>query len=394
MGGDRHEVAPTGTAASTLIAKLAPDFATLRRGRGYAEAIVATAAIVIGVSMAAVLSGDTRLAGGTLPEVALIPRIDERRVDVLVDGAPFTAYIWPRTLKKPVLHPIHTAAGVLVTRGFPPEPGERADHPHQVGLWLTYGDVNGYDFWNNSEAIPSDRAPKMGTIVHRGISRNQSGKGTAELDVSADWVIPGGDVILQEVTSFRFHAAPGIRMIDRVTLLRPTHATVAFPDNKEGLLGLRVQRALEDPSEPSGEFVDASGNVTKVGKLDAAGATGKYLSSEDKRGKEVWGTRGRWTMLTGSVGGKPVTVAILDHPDNPGYPTYWHARGYGLFAANPLGQAAFTEGKARLNFTIPSGQSRLFRYRIILLDSIPSPDEMERHFKEWADSNSTVPGRR
>ena len=101
----------------------------------------------------------------------------ERRVDVTVDGQPFTAYVWPTSLKKPVLYPIRTAKGTLVTRGFPlePRPGERVDHPHHVGLWFNYGDVNGIDFWNNSDAIPAEQRPKMGTIVHQAIAVAKGG---------------------------------------------------------------------------------------------------------------------------------------------------------------------------------------------------------------------------
>ena len=55
-----------------------------------------------------------------------------RRVDVTIDGQPFTSYIWPTTLKKPVLYPLRTARGTIITRGWPlePRPGERVDHPH------------------------------------------------------------------------------------------------------------------------------------------------------------------------------------------------------------------------------------------------------------------------
>src|ERR1051326_8392514 len=94
-------------------------------------------------------------------------KVDEaaKRVDVSIDGKPFTSYIWPSTLKKPVLYPLRTAKGTVVTRGFPLDPrsGERVDHPHQVGLWLNSGNVNGLDFWNNSDAIAAKDAPKMGT---------------------------------------------------------------------------------------------------------------------------------------------------------------------------------------------------------------------------------------
>ncbi len=45
-----------------------------------------------------------------------------KRVDVTIDGKPFTSYIWPSTLKKPVLYPLRSAKGTLVTRGFPLDP--------------------------------------------------------------------------------------------------------------------------------------------------------------------------------------------------------------------------------------------------------------------------------
>src|ERR1035437_2982706 len=59
-----------------------------------------------------------------------------RRVDITIDGQPFTSYICSTTLKKPVLYPLITDEGVTVTRGYPlnPRPGERVDHPHHAGL--------------------------------------------------------------------------------------------------------------------------------------------------------------------------------------------------------------------------------------------------------------------
>ena len=91
-------------------------------------------------------------------------------MDVTVGGTPFTAYIWPERLAKPVLYPLRSARGTLVTRGFPldPRPGERVDHPHHVGLWFNYGDVNGVDFWNNSDSLPKQEQAKMGRIVAPG----------------------------------------------------------------------------------------------------------------------------------------------------------------------------------------------------------------------------------
>ena len=96
---------------------------------------------------------------GVADAVQLIRDDAHQRVDILIGGQPFTSYIYPAAIKKPVLFPLRTAQGTIVTRGFPPGPGERADHPHHVGLWFNYSNVNGYDFWNNSDAIkPADRA--------------------------------------------------------------------------------------------------------------------------------------------------------------------------------------------------------------------------------------------
>src|SRR6266480_1739387 len=308
-----------------------------------------------------------------------------RRVDIAIDGQPFTSYIWPATLKKPVLYPLRTAKGTIVTRGFPLEqrPGERVDHPHHAGLWFNYENVNGIDFWNNSEAIKPETAPKMGTIVQRSIVSAKSGSEQGELDVETDWVTFDKKVLLQEHTHFVFRGGPGFRSVDRITTLRALDEKVDFKDEKDGLLGLRVVRALEIPSDKPEVYTDASGHATTVAKLDNAGVNGTYLTSEGKKGDAAWGTRGRWCNLSGLVGDEPVTITILDHPANPGFPTYWHARGYGLFAANPLGQKIFSEGKQELNFSLAPNASVTFRYRILISSAIATPDTTEAVYKNF-----------
>jgi hypothetical protein len=351
-------------------------------------ALALIAAATIGAGAAASSAGTRSVAAAEPPRVTLSHPGSQPRIDVLVDGKPFTSYIWPGTLKKPTLYPIYTGDGIVVTRGFPPAPGERVDHPHHVGLWFNYGDVNGYDFWNHSSAIVDPaRLEKMGRIIHTDVTRMDDGRGHAELGVRTRWVTAqNGTPLVDEETTFIFRAAAdGLRIIDRATYLRAAGPDVVFNDNKEGLLGLRVRRALEDPAEKGGEFVDAAGKVTKTEALDSTGVTGVYTSSEGKSGGKVWGTRGKWTMLGGTVDGHPVTIAILDHPGNPGFPTYWHARGYGLFAANPLGQAVFSDGKEKLNFTLKRGQNQLFRYRVLIADRAVTPDEMEKQYQTWIE---------
>jgi hypothetical protein len=317
--------------------------------------------------------------------VSVVRNEAARRVDILVAGRLFTAYIWPETQKKPVLYPLNTADGTTVTRGFPlePRPGERVDHPHHAGLWFNYGDVNGVDFWNNSNTLAPDAQSKMGSIVHRRIASTKSGKDSGELVVEMDWIMPNGKAILRETTRFVFHAGPSMRAVDRITTLTALDERVVFRDNKEGVIGMRVRRELEQPSKEPLVFTDASGKATAVAKLDNTGVSGEYLSSEGMKGDAVWGTRGRWTMLAGVVGQSPVTLAILDHPKNPGYPTYWHARGYGLFAANPLGQEVFSNGKEKLNFTLEPKQSVTFRHRLLILSGTATGAQIDEQQKRF-----------
>jgi hypothetical protein len=321
------------------------------------------------------------------PEFVQVTERDaDRRVDVTVGGKPFTSYIYPASLKKPVLYPLRAASGTVVTRGYPlePRPGERVDHPHHAGLWFNYGNVSGLDFWNNSTAIRDSAAPHMGTILHRSVRGVTSGAGEGTLDVTNAWVNHQGRALLREDTRFVFRARPGVRMIDRVTTLTALDSTVSFTDDKEGLIGMRVARGLEQPSTTPEKFVDASGRTTDVPVLDNTGVTGKYVSSEGKEGDAVWGTRGRWTMLTGSVNNEPITLAILDHPKNVGFPTYWHARGYGLFAANNLGQKAMSGGKDELNLTLGAGKSVTFRHEILILNGAATSADVEKYYAVFA----------
>lgn len=310
--------------------------------------------------------------------VTLVRKDAEKKVEVLVNGELFTAYLYPESIAKPVLYPIKSASGNELTRGFPlaPRPGERVDHPHHIGLWFNYGDVNGLDFWNNSDAIPEDKKNGYGTIVHTEIlSTRESGEG-AELEVAADWIASDGRILLKEKTQFIFSSSGEKRVIDRITTLTAHGQDVSFTDNKEGMLGIRVTRELEHPSNKPELFTDANGIATTVPTLNNEGVTGMYRSSEGIQGDDVWGTRGKWVNLAGEIKGEKVSLAIIDHQKNPGYPTYWHARGYGLFAANTLGQKALSNGKEELNFKLKDGESVTFRYRIVVNSGSSLTDEV------------------
>ena len=320
------------------------------------------------------------------PRIQVVPHKVAPRVDVTIDGKPFTSYMYPREEKKPYLYPLRTAKGTVVTRGWPvePRPNERVDHPHHIGMWFNYGSVNDLDFWNNSNAIPADRAPRMGTIVHKRVIEASSGRDKGELNVEMDWVDSKGTLLLRENTHFIFRGDATSRTIDRITKLTAVKEPVVFGESKEGVLGIRVARGLEQPSNTPDVFTDANGQATKTKVVNNEGVTGSYVGSDGKTGDAVWGTRGPWTMLKGQVEGEEVTLAILDHPSNPGHPTYWHARGYGLYAANNLGQNAFDPKQPEVKRTLAPGESMTFRHRVMIVSGPMEPARMKSEHQKFA----------
>jgi len=341
--------------------------------------------LVIGLLVAGFVLGRSEFASAVDKGVQVVADEANRRVDITIDGKPFTSYIWPTSLKKPVLYPLITEEGITVTRGYPlaPLPGERVDHPHHAGMWFNYGNVNGFDFWNNSDAITPENRAKMGSIYQEKILSTKSGPDRGELAVESEWITGTGEKILDQTTLYVFAKQGDARVIDQITTLKALDHVV-FNDDKEGLLGIRVASWLESPTEKGGVFTDANGKTTKVADAGSPGASGIYLTSEGKKGDQAWGTVGRWCTLTGSTDNKVVTIAILDHPGNPGYPTYWHARGYGLFAANPLGRKIFDPSKPAFNFATDKGQTATFRYRVILYPHSVTPPEMNHEADAFA----------
>ena len=310
--------------------------------------------------------------------VVFINDTENQKVDVNLNGSLFTSYHYQSELPKPVLFPLITSSGKTLTRGFPidPKPGERVDHPHHMGSWFNYGDVNGLDFWNNSDAIPEERLKDFGKIVHSDIVETNEDAGS--LTTKSSWQSTDGEALLNEKTVFKFSQEGNTRIIDRYSTLTALQ-DVDFKDNKEGVFGVRVTRAMELPSEKPAIFVDSKGNPTEVKVLDNTGVNGNYLSSEGLEGNEVWGTRAEWVKLYSNIDDEPVSITIMDNPNNVGYPTYWHARDYGLFSANPLGQKVFSEGKETLNFALQNGESVTFHYRMLVHNgSILNPEDISK----------------
>jgi hypothetical protein len=212
--------------------------------------------------------------------------------------------------------------------------------------------------------------------------RKEAKDNTAFVETSAQWKRPDKLTLLIETTRYNFTVDGSTFIIDRITTLRALSEDADMRDIKDGLLGLRVTRELELPSNESVNYVDGNGNITEVPAINNEGVTGNYLSSEGLTGEKVWGTRGTWVSLSGKKNNKDISVTILDHPRNPGFPTYWHARGYGLFAANPIAPSSFDKKQKPMNLVIRKGEAVTFRFRVVVHEG----EVTRQHIESWANA--------
>ena len=306
----------------------------------------------------------------------------EKKVEVFVGGKLFTAFIYPDNMEKQSLYPIASASGKLITRGYPldPRPFERTDHPHHVGLWLNFGDVNGLDFWNNSFAIKPADKPKYGTVKFRKIVSENPAKGT--LVTASEWVDVNDKVLLNEETTFVFEGTGNLRTIERTSKLTATQK-VTFTENKEGLIGLRLDRAFEEPATKPDKFLDANGIVTEVPIMNNEGVNGVYRNAEGISGGDVWSKRSPWVALKANKEGEILTIVIIDNAKNPNYPAWSHARGYGLFATNNLGGRAFDKNATEVKIILNQGESIVFKHKIVIGGDLSDSEinQLSKNFK-------------
>ncbi len=276
---------------------------------------------------------------------------------VELDGKLFTEY---RTDigTKPILWPIIGPTGAQMTRDYPMKDveGEKRDHYHQQSFWFTYGEVNEIDFWAEPRSYKEGKVPagrKFGSIVHRAFtnlstkahSEGSQNQAEASFVTQNDWVDSSTKKKqLEDERTYRFATAQDARIIDFTITLKATDGDVVFGDTKEGAMGIRVPTVLDVASKKGGRIENSEGQTD-----DAA-----------------WGKPARWVDYNGTIDGQKVGIAILNHPSSFHYPTRWHVRTYGLFAANPFGLHDFDKAASEPGgYTLPSGKSLTLSYRFI-----------------------------
>jgi hypothetical protein len=272
-------------------------------------------------------------------------------IQITIAGRPFTIYYFDPAVAKPYFMPLRSAQGTVITRGFPigntvPAADQHDPdlEPHQRPMYFGHGDIDGIDFWGESVFPKWSDDSVFGRTVVVKIEEMHGGPASGMLRALFHLVSPSGRVVADETQAFAFRGDPSTRIIDCAFTITANHgAPVVFGDTKEGTFALRLTQAL---NVPPGHMVNSNGAVGE---------------------KEVWGKRANWVDYYGKVNDEEVGVAIFDSPKSFRHPTYWHARGYGLFSANPFGIREFTgDSKQDGSWTLKMGKSVVFRYRIFI----------------------------
>jgi hypothetical protein len=272
------------------------------------------------------------------------------RIEIVINGKPYSNFYYGNDWPKPFLHPLRASSGTIVTRGFPLEKieGESNDHFWQRGLWFAHGNINGIDFWREAsgDKAKDARLPlPVGRISIKSPPKTKSEKGSGILSADFNLAAPGDKIIGTISQQYTFRCIGNDIVIDvKAVVLANQGTPLKMGDTEEGLLGFRF----------ADEFKEDRGATLS--------------NSEGLKGTDqIWGKRARWVDYSTSIKGEKLGVAIFDHPQNPKHPTYWHARGYGLNAANPFGEHDFRNDKSLDgSVTIPANDNLTFRYRVVI----------------------------
>lgn len=283
---------------------------------------------------------------------------DNIKTDIFIDGQLFTTYRNGLNDEKPIFFPVNTPRGQMLNRGWPlieDIAAEKKDHVHHQSLSFTYGDVNGLDFW----AEPGD-SNRNGKIVQKNVDVKSVEKDKAVIDFQADWVAPDGKVLLLEDKNVIIRTKENYRAMD-FSITLTAKEDVHFGDTKEGMFAIRVTPQLKDDND------------------------GEYLNSEGQRtSAECWGQRADWVVLQGPVKTEDIVLGIFVDPASLNFPPYWHARGYGLFTANPLGRAMYTKGKEdKLELTLKPGEKMTFNARVMIFSGKMTPEQIEAEYEAY-----------
>lgn len=294
-----------------------------------------------------------------LPAAAAYPPLvklnrGDGQVTVVVGDVPVATYYYEdKLITRPYFAHLRTLNGLPVTRHHPPVEGQDVmDHPtFHPGIWMAFGDVSGSDNWR-----------LKARVRHAGfVDEPTDGTHKNSFAVRNDYLSQedSNENICQELARYTVLVRPTGWLLVWDSTFTAKH-DFYFGDQEEMGLGIRIATPLRVD-------IGSKGNVPP--------GTGTILDSQGrKNGKEIGGNSADWCDYSGTLDGKHVGITIFCHPGNF-RPSWFHARDYGLLAANPFGRHAFHKGDES-KVVVKSGESQRLRFGVFI-HSEPSANPPE-----------------
>lgn len=242
---------------------------------------------------------------------------------------------------------VTTPGGVPVTRNFPPRAPEDLDpgypreqgiiHPRMhPGIWISFGDLNGNDYWRLQSTVRFDGfvEPMTGT------------RDTASFAVRNQYLRKTGDaVVCTETTRYRWERVP------------------------DGLL-LHIDAEYTSPEEFYFGDQEESGLAVRVASpLRVQGGNGQIINDRGERnGAQVWGKPARWFDYAGTIGGRRAGLLVVPHPKNS-RPSWLHARDYGVVVTNPFPKQPKERREPYVKTVVKAGEPFQLSYAILIHDT-------------------------
>ena len=268
----------------------------------------------------------------------------EKKVAVRVGSSLFSEYVFDPAVAKPYFGQIRDGAGHPFTR----LDLTAKEHPHQRSLFIAVGDVNGVDCWNEN--------PGHGYVRNERIDGVESASAFAAFTAHNLWTDHDGKPLLRESARYTvYNQSEECRALDLTVTFKADFGDAVFGPTKEaGPLGIRLRDELR-ADIGSGVLTNSWGGVGE---------------------SECWSRPAEWCDYGGEVPDAGfMGVTVFDNEKNERFPTAWHIRAYGLFAANNL----YFKG----GLTIPAGESLTYRFRVLFRRRPMSRDELSARFVQY-----------
>ena len=270
---------------------------------------------------------------------------DDRKVKVYISDQEVVNYVFAdNEISRPYFSHVKTLSGKQVSRNHPPREGvDKTDHANMhPGIWLSFGDLNGHDYWRL----------KARTAHIRFLEPPTANAGVGEFKVLNHYLATNSDaVVCSQECAVQIRSLDAGYLIAIAIEFRATNGDLRFGDQEEMGLGVRVATPLAVENKLGGRILDSEGRIN---------------------GEKVWGKTARWCDYAGPLDGNWVGMTVLTSPKNF-RPCWSHARDYGFVAMNPFGLNAFTKAPKQ-DVIVKNGQSIRISYAVVVHESTQESD--------------------